>query len=127
MKKIILLVAVSSIYLWSCKDESSDPTPVDNTPVLSHCDSVAATYEGSIMSIINTSCATEYCHSANAKANGLDLSTYAGVKMASGYPAFIGAITHDSSFTAMPYNLPKLSDKMIDEIECWISSGTPEK
>jgi len=127
MTKRILLIALAFTVFYSCKDESADPVIDEPVLELSHCDSVAAVYMDDIQTIIETNCAVQYCHSADAKANGLDLSTYELVKGASAYPAFLGAIKRDTMYTPMPFNQQPLSPSDIDRIECWISSGTPEK
>lgn len=68
---VILGLSFISLAFWACgSSSSSDSTPAPTTK-LKYAD-VSAT--------INTNCATSGCHSSAQRADGIDLSTHAGVK-----------------------------------------------
>lgn len=118
MNKFMLLLSLCVLATcFACK--KTTVTTVD-------CTGVTPTYTADIKTIINTNCATSGCHSASAKANGLDLSTYLLVKSESSNNRFLGSINHDSGYNGMPQGAAKLSDANIKKITCWIQNGTPE-
>lgn len=129
MKKYLLLALAATAFIYSCKDDSDEPTPGENgNEPVSFCDSVSPTYDSHISKIIETNCFGGFCHDNDSAAHGIVLKSYDQVKGASAYPAFLGAIKQeDTNFVAMPYGKAKLDDETIAIIECWIEKGTPEK
>jgi hypothetical protein len=115
MKKFFVLLAVLFVA-FSCSKESL---------TVYSCLNITPTYTSSIKAIMDGSCAYSGCHSAGSKADGIDLSTYASVKSASGKSNFLGSIQHKSGYTSMPKGAAQLADSTIQKISCWVQSGTP--
>lgn len=114
-KNIVIIAALALSVTIGCKKT----TTYD-------CTSVTPTYTTDIKPIMDVSCATVGCHSASAKAQGIDLSTYAVVKSESSNKAFMGSMQHGSGYSAMPKSASKLTDASLQKIYCWIQSGTPQ-
>jgi len=120
MKNTFLILSVVAglvIQLSSCTKETA-AEPVVVTPDV--CDSIPASFATDVMPIIQTNCTT--CHnSSNNTANGQNWESYADVNANS--VAILKAMKHESGVVAMPYQLDKLSDSLIQVIECWIDNG----
>jgi hypothetical protein len=123
MKKTILIIICASIaVMYGCDNEK--PKPGGDQPQ-ELCDSLAITYEGHIKAIVDASCNSAYCHAASA--GGFMLGTYTEVKATAEMPKFLGAIKHENGFKQMPSGQPKLSDDIIQQLECWVQNGFVEK
>ncbi|HET8963816.1 MAG TPA: hypothetical protein VFM99_07960 [Chitinophagales bacterium] len=83
------------------------------------------TYTNDVKLIIDENCGTK-CHSAEKKADGIDLSNYASVKKESLKGDLLGAIQHVEGLEPMPKKADKLSNENIQIIASWINSGAPE-
>lgn len=117
MKRLILPALLLTIGLASCKKTTTSTTY--------SCTGLAPTYTGYVKSVMDANCAMSGCHSSSSKAAGYDLSTYAGVKSASGSSAFMGSMEHKSGYDAMPRGMAMLTDSTLNKIYCWIQNGTP--
>lgn len=84
------------------------------------------TYNNSIKAIIDANCATAGCHNAFTATEGIDMSDYAKTKNVFENKPALCSIHHGSGCEPMPDNLPKLSDAIINKIDCWVKSGYPE-
>jgi hypothetical protein len=120
-KNIILSLIIAStagmvIGISSCKTSSVAKNP---------CAGIATSYTTDIKPILDANCASS-CHSAEKHMHHLDLSTYESVKAESGNPEFLGAINHESNYTPMPKNHPKLDDASIQKIQCWVQNGAAQ-
>jgi len=116
-KSLLLLVVCLTFFFAAC---SKDPdTNID-------CTGLTPTYNADIKPILDASCAISGCHDAITQQNGYDFSNYESAKAGSQGGRFLGAIQHKSDFVAMPYNLPKLSDDKIQQLTCWVETGSPE-
>jgi hypothetical protein len=124
MKKIILLTVLCFAYiaiLGCSKNQADDYTSnVDCTNVVA----ATNTYDGSIKTIVDASCAYTGCHSASSAESGVDLSTYAKVKDEFTNGNSLCTIYHDCE--AMPKGTAKLSDAIITQITCWVKEGCPQ-
>ncbi len=83
------------------------------------------TYTKDVKPIIDENCGTK-CHSAEKKADGIDLSNYASVKKESLKGDLLAAIQHAEGYKPMPKKADKLSDENIQIIASWINSGAIE-
>ncbi len=87
-----------------------------------NCDTVNVTYNASIAPILKTYCVG--CHSATSPSAGVDLSTFAGVKVQAANGRLIGSITHAVGYKPMPSSTSKLGSCEINQIQVWITKGT---
>ncbi|MBX2906430.1 MAG: hypothetical protein KF744_10360 [Taibaiella sp.] len=88
------------------------------------CDTSTITYASDIQPIFNAKCNTAGCHDATAS-GGYTLTTHAGSQVAVNSGKLLGSVTWTTGFSAMPKNLPKLSDCEINKITRWINQGAP--
>jgi cytochrome c553 len=118
MKKILVIgILVSLVTLIQCTKEAVDTVT---------CSGTTPTYTADIKPILDASCASSGCHSASSKAQGYDLSSYAGAVNGASKAAFLGSIQHKSGYSAMPKGASKLSDAALTKIACWVQNGTPQ-
>lgn len=87
------------------------------------CDTTLFTYSGAVTPIMNTYC--KGCHNPTNLGGGIDVSTYASVKSIALNGKLIGSIMHTAGFSAMPKGSSKLSDCRINQVQKWITAGTP--
>jgi len=121
MKKILLAAFIISFGLWSCKKEvtkTDDPVHISKTL----CDS--STFNGLVLPIFNANCNITGCH--NGAVVGVDFRTYAKAKTAATTKKLMPSIKHELGVSAMPQGSPKLSDRDIGIIQCWVDKGYPE-
>ena len=73
-------------------------------------------------------CALSGCHNAITPGGGFNLSDYSACKDLASTPILVCTIRHDTcGYKAMPYPVgsPKLSDSLINIIQCWVTKGAP--
>jgi cytochrome c553 len=88
----------------------------------STCDSTQFKFGANINPIITTYCTG--CHSGGTAASGgIDLSTYAMVKVQATNGRLVGAVSHTAGYSAMPKDAAKLSDCQIAQIKKWVAAG----
>jgi mono/diheme cytochrome c family protein len=88
------------------------------------CTGQTPTYNNDIKAIYDASCATSGCHNASHHAAGIDLSTYSAAISANN-DDILGAVEHNSGYSAMPQGAGKLSDTQIKKIYCWMQNNKP--
>jgi len=100
------------VILLSCKKENGSSESL-TTPVNKNtCDTIS--YKNTIEPIFSTYCKS--CHNSNYKAAEIDLSNYESIKF----------MAEQSLFVIKDGSMPpsgKLSETMIQQIECWIKQG----
>lgn len=120
---VTALFATLFILAWvSCKDKNDNPDYLNEAD----CTGITAddnTYEKSIKSILNSSCAFAGCHGGGTASNGHDLSTYAGAKKVFQDGPGLCAIHHGEGCEHMPKDLPQLPAGTIKLIDCWAKNG----
>lgn len=122
MKKTLLIVCATLAALtYSCKDE-----PIHTTEPRDYCDSLGITYDGHIKAVMDANCAIPTCHTQAAKSGGFALSTYFEVRDAAKKDNFLGAIKREQGFKGMPIGAPKLSDEIVEQLECWQENAFPQ-
>jgi hypothetical protein len=125
MKKTIVFASLSFCLLYivtSCKND----TPSEDYLSAAVCTSVvdsANTYTTAIKAILDTQCATSGCHNAASAKEGVNLSDYANAKTAFQSKDALCTIHHGSGCTPMPQGGSKLSDALIQKIDCWGKNG----
>jgi len=85
----------------------------------------AITYTKDVKPIIDEQCGNK-CHNAERPADGIELTTYASVKMQSVEGKLIPAIQHAEGSEPMPKKNPKLDDVSIQKIVDWVAAGAVE-
>jgi uncharacterized membrane protein len=85
------------------------------------CETVNVTFTQHIQPLIEQKCLN--CHRGNTPSGGVNLSTHAGVETVALNGRLMGAVTHSTGFTAMPFGGQKLADCQIEMIKIWIDRG----
>ena len=85
------------------------------------CDTTNFTYSGAVLIMNGTYC--KGCHNPASLGGGIDLSTYASLKVQAANGKYLGSIKHSTGFFAMPKGGSKLSDCQIRQVEKWIQAG----
>jgi mono/diheme cytochrome c family protein len=86
-----------------------------------NCDTVNVTYSATVAPVLKTYCVG--CHSAASPSAGIDLSTYAVVKVQAANGRLIGSITHAVGYKPMPSATSKLGSCEISQIQAWVTKG----
>lgn len=93
----------------------------------SNCDtSLAVTYTGRIKAIMDTRCASSSCHGGPSPANGVNLTTYSGVRTGVEAIGMLCNIRQESGCSPMPKNEGPISTCDILAIEKWQATGFVE-
>lgn len=87
------------------------------------CDTSVFTYSGAVAPLMNTYC--KGCHNPSSPGGGIDVSTYAGVRSIALNGKLIGSIKHQVGFIAMPQGSTKLSDCKTEQVQKWVTAGSP--
>jgi len=120
-KSLIFLIFVSIMFIaQSCYYDKSYVL----SPGAEPCDTTSFAYAADINPIMIQYCVD--CHSTEDPSDGVILDTYEGVKLSVDDGGLLGSITHESGFSAMPKNAPKLDPCTIRIIELWVDDGAPE-
>ena len=124
MKSIsIIAMLLTIVYATSCKKESEN-TDFANS---ANCTGVTPVYTGEIASIINSNCATSGCHGGGSSAAGINLSNYANASnQFKNNSDNLASIHHAGDVDAMPRGASKLSDAVINKLDCWVKNGCPQ-
>lgn len=81
------------------------------------------TYTNGIKAILDTSCASAGCHDAISASEAIDLSNYTNSKHAFEKKDALCTIHHGKGCKPMPDGSPKLSDSVINKLDCWAKNG----
>jgi len=123
MKKNLLAVAILTgmVTINACKKDSTDYA------AQATCTGTAPTYTNDIAPILNTNCALNGCHNASSAKEGINLSDYASASSQfKNNPDNLTSVHHGSGVKPMPDNKPKLSDDIINKLDCWVKNGCPQ-
>lgn len=87
------------------------------------CDTSVFTYSGAVAPLMNTYC--KGCHNPLSLGGGIDVSTYAAVRSIALNGKLMGSIKHQAGFIAMPQGGNKLSDCKTEQVQKWVTAGSP--
>lgn len=88
----------------------------------SSCDTTKYTYTAAVQPILQTNCVG--CHSTASAGGGIDLSSYAQVKIYATNGRLYGSINHTPGYSPMPKNTAQLPACQIIQIKKWIDAGS---
>ena len=94
-----------------------------NEEELYPCVPSTVTYSATIVPILEANCYE--CHDSQAIPSGIVLEGYNNLKVMLDAGRVIGAIRHQSGFSAMPKDRGFLPECEILQIEKWVSEGYP--
>lgn len=84
------------------------------------CDSVDISFANHILPLIEQRC--KGCHLGTGSVGGFPLTNYSQISGISGF-ALLQVMRHDSGFSPMPLNLPKLDSCKLQVVRVWIEEG----
>lgn len=121
MRKVILLAGllVSIGTLVQCTKDKTEPIvapPIDPAVCV---DTVY--FNNEVLPLIVQNCATSGCHGNGSSAGGYNLESHSNIS--TNASQILSVIKHETGVTAMPLGNPKLSDSLIQQVECWIAQG----
>jgi hypothetical protein len=90
-------------------------------PQVAGCDTTNVTYSGTISPIMSTNCNS--CHGGSAPTANVRTDTYDGLKIIADDERLWGTVNHESDYSPMPKDRPKLSDCDLSKIRIWIDGG----
>jgi mono/diheme cytochrome c family protein len=87
-----------------------------------NCDTASTvSYSQKVLPIFQNNCYS--CHTSISTGGGWLMGNYNNDKMVAQSGRLVGAIMHQSGFSAMPKSAPKLTDCQIGTIKKWINEG----
>lgn len=118
MKRLVFLFPFifTLLHFSSCYYDAEDELYLEI-----ECDTSMTTYSGVVLPIIQQNCYG--CHSQAANQGGINLEGYSNLKTLVDAELLLGVIKHQSGFSPMPKNAPKMLDCKILQIETWINQG----
>lgn len=119
-KSSLCISTVAFLVLFSaCKKENVE----DINKGFNLCDTTNVRYATTIVSIMNTSCATQGCHATGSNAANLSLDKYVDVKRVADNGKLLKVINHQSGVVPMPSGAPKLDECSLAKIKKWVDDG----
>jgi uncharacterized membrane protein len=86
------------------------------------CDSTQFKFSANIMPLVQNHCTG--CHSGAAPPNGVNLTTYDGVRFVAVGGLLYGVVSQSPGYDPMPKGSGKLSDCEIAQIKKWVQAGS---
>lgn len=115
MKTLIYISFLPLLFSSCSKDQTPEIVIINNV-----CDSIPKSFANDVKPIFQQNCVT--CHfSGSTFANGQSWETYSEIE--ANKQSILTAIKHESGKTPMPFQGTKLSDSLIQIIECWVADG----
>jgi len=87
-----------------------------------NCVATNVSFATTVSPILKTNCTG--CHSGTTPSAGIDLNSYATVKVQAANGKLVGAISHADGYIAMPSATVSLSACEISQIKAWVTEGT---
>jgi uncharacterized membrane protein len=110
------LAQKSTILTWI--QQGAKNNSCSNT---ANCDTLNVTFSSSVFPVLKNYCIG--CHNTTSPSGGVDLSTYAAVKVYASNSRLVGSITHAADYKPMPSSTSKLGACEINQIKAWVTKG----
>ena len=118
-KNILIAFALMTTTIFVIQSCSKDTTQTPKTLVCNNA--VTYSYTADVKPIFDVHCASFACHSNLVSAAGISLESFANAKQSTETTNVICSMKHVCK--PMPQSAPKLSDSLIQVVECWAASG----
>jgi hypothetical protein len=129
---LLLVIASASLISFSCKHKL--PTPITPSPSATTTGSVitfttptnkkdSVCYSEEIQPLLSSNCAMEGCHDAISKTEGIDLSTYTGLKKTISGSTLLQVIQDQGSNRMPPSPRARLTNDQINLLKTWVQQG----
>ena len=116
---VALLVGGFMLYLAGCAKTSEDKLAGTTTT----CDTTNVSYSQQVVPILQSICYNCHGQGNTAGSGGIDLSTYANLKVYALNGYLVGNVRHDPGYVPMPYGLPMLPSCEVNTIVAWVHQG----
>jgi hypothetical protein len=113
----LLMLGIITTTFTSCYYDNTEelyPQPVE-------CDTINVTYSQTIAPIMNTNC--NDCHSGAAPPANVITDNYTDLKTIADDGRLWGSINHESGYSPMPKDRPKMNDCDLKKINIWLDNG----
>jgi len=87
-----------------------------------NCVATNVSFANTVLPTLRTNCTG--CHSGTTPSAGIDLNSYATVKVQAANGKLVGSISHAAGYIAMPSVTVSLSACEISQIKAWVTEGT---
>jgi hypothetical protein len=87
-----------------------------------NCVATNVSFANTVLPTLRTNCTG--CHSGTTPSAGIDLNSYATVKVQAANGKLVGSISHSAGYIAMPSATVSLSACEISQIKAWVTEGT---
>lgn len=113
----LLILGFISVSLTSCyydNEEELYPQPIE-------CDTINVTYSQTIAPIMSASC--NFCHGESSPSGNVITDNYDDLKTIADDGRLWGCVNHESGYSPMPKDRPKLNDCDLKKIKVWLDNG----
>lgn len=111
---ILGLIILGTTACYYDNEEELYPQPIE-------CDTTNVSYSASINPIMSNNC--NDCHSSSAPSGNVITDTYEGLKIIADDRSLWGTVNHESGYSPMPKDRPKLNDCDLTKIAIWLNNG----
>ena len=118
IRNLILLTGLA-LLLPSCYNDNEEYLYPDTAA----CDTSNVSYIADVAPVLTQNC--NACHGGAAPQAGIRTDNYDDLMIVVGNGKFGGAINHQTGFSPMPQNGPKLNSCDLAKINQWIANGAP--
>jgi hypothetical protein len=87
-----------------------------------NCVATNVSFANTVLPTLRTNCTG--CHSGTTPSAGIDLNSYATVKVQAANGKLVGSISHAAGYIAMPSATVSISPCEISQIKAWVTEGT---
>jgi hypothetical protein len=87
-----------------------------------NCVATNVSFSNTVLPTLKTNCTG--CHSGSTPSAGIDLNSYATVKVQATNGKLVGSISHAAGYIAMPSATVSISACEISQIKAWVTEGT---
>lgn len=123
MKTYLISIAfIALFFLPACQKESNTDFAAQAV-----CTGAVPTYTAYIATILNNNCASSGCHNASTAKAGIRLNDYTNASSQFlSNSKNLASVHHAGGVDAMPRNAAKLSDALINKLDCWVKNNCPQ-
>lgn len=123
IKITVTSIAFLITAIVGCKKESN----ITDYAEKATCRGTTPTYTVDIANILNTNCATSKCHDASSAKAKINLSDYKNASTQfKNNKKNLASVHHEKGIKKMPDGKAKLSDEIINKLDCWVKNSCPE-